>query len=68
MIALNAGIEHFTVFQPAEDVRDVDMKCIYQVDQEKEHCVAIVAGKWLSRIKASEVVGIVVRSIHNPSS
>jgi hypothetical protein len=68
MIALNAGIEHFTVFQPAEDVRAVDMKCIYQVDQEKEHFVAIVAGKWLSKIKASEVVGIVGLDIHRPSS
>ena len=67
MIVLNVEIEHFTVFQPAEDVRAVDMKCIYQVDQEKEHCVAIVAGKWLSRIKASEVVGDVGLDIHRPS-
>ena len=67
MIVLNVEIEHFTVFQPAEYVRAVDMKCIYQVDQEKEHCVAIVAGKWLSRIKASEVVGDVGLDIHRPS-
>jgi hypothetical protein len=68
MIALNVEIEHFIKHQLADDVRDVDMKCIYQVDQEKEHCVAIVAGKWLSKIKASEVVGDVGLDIHRPSS
>jgi hypothetical protein len=66
MIALNAGIEHFTVFQPAENVRAVDMKCIYQ--EHEVHGVAIAVGKWLSKIKASEAVDIVARNIHNPSS
>ena len=67
MIVLDAGIEHSTKHQMAENAHAVDMTLISQEASMEVVNVTIVVSVLFSRIKASEVVGIVVRSIHNPS-
>ncbi len=67
MIVLNAEIEHSTKHQMAENAHAVDMTLISQEASIEVFVVTFVIGIRFSRIKASEVVGIVERSIRNPS-
>jgi hypothetical protein len=68
MIVLSVGIEHSIKPQLAGNVLDVDVRLISQEASSKEVVyVTIVVSVRFSSIKVSKVVGIVVRSIHNPS-